>query len=287
MNKIAKQDRNGVRTPVDIERRYNFNKLEEITDTDERLTNLENNKVDKVAGKNLSSNDFTNGYKMQIDENTESRHSHSNKEILDTYTKTGTELEKLIEDAVASVHSHSNKSLLDSYTQTNASITKAVENQHTHNNKDLLDSYTQTNANLADAVTKKHTHSNKNILDTITQEMLDQIGTSESEILSYSSSDYEGHIWFKDGYLEQWGRVTITPTSANAVTNVTVYFPYSYSVAPDIDAVPQVAYPNAVTWSVGAGASLSTAMRSMVIYMTRTNTSATQFRWRVKGFRNP
>jgi hypothetical protein len=261
MNKIAKQDRNGVRTPVDIERRYNFNKLEEITDTDERLTNLENNKVDKVAGKNLSSNDFTNGYRMQIDENTESRHSHSNKEILDTFTKSGAELEALIEEA--------------------------VEDAHTHSNKSLLDSYTQTNSNLADAVSKKHTHSNKSVLDQITQSMLDQIGATESDIYSYSSSDYEGYLWLTNGYLEQWGSVAISPTSANTVTSATVYFPYSYNKAPSISAVPQVAYPNLVTCSVGAGASLSVAKTSMVIYMTRTNTSATTFRWRARGYRNP
>lgn len=261
MKKLAKQDRNGVRTPVDIERRYNFNKLDEIEDTEERLINLENNKVDKVAGKNLSSNDFTNGYKENVDDNTEARHTHSNQSILDTYTKTESELEE--------------------------EISVAVADSHTHDNKDLLDSYTQTETNLKDAVSKKHTHSNKTVLDTITQSMLDQIGATESDIYSYSSSDYEGYIWLTNGYLEQWGRVTISPTSANTVTSATVYFPYSYDNAPDIDAVPQVGTPTAITFSVGAGSTLAVAKTSMVIYMTRTNTSATTFRWRARGYRNP
>lgn len=249
MNKLAKQDRNGVRTPADIERRYNFNKLDDIEDTDERLTNLEDNKVDKVAGKNLSSNDFTNGYKTQVDENTEARHTHSNQNILDTYTKTETQLEEQLSGTVALVE-------------------EALEK-------------------IDIAVEDSHSHSNKSVLDQITQSMLDNIGASESDIYSYSSSDYEGYLWLNNGYLEQWGRITISPTSANTVTSATVYFPYSYNNAPSISAIPQVGYPNLVTCSVGAGATLATAKTSMVIYMTRTNTSATTFRWRAKGYRNP
>jgi hypothetical protein len=44
------------------------------------------NKVDKVAGKGLSENDFTNAYKDNVDLNTSNRHSHQNKEILDSTT---------------------------------------------------------------------------------------------------------------------------------------------------------------------------------------------------------
>lgn len=37
--------------------------------TDEALENLNENKVDKVAGKELSTNDFTNEYKQKVDNN--------------------------------------------------------------------------------------------------------------------------------------------------------------------------------------------------------------------------
>lgn len=47
-----------------------------------------NNKVDKVAGKGLSSNDFTDSYKSQVESNTSARHSHSNKSVLDGITST-------------------------------------------------------------------------------------------------------------------------------------------------------------------------------------------------------
>jgi hypothetical protein len=40
-------------------------------------------KVDKETGKGLSSNDFTDTYKNNVDSNTSARHSHSNKSVLD------------------------------------------------------------------------------------------------------------------------------------------------------------------------------------------------------------
>lgn len=94
--------------------------LENYDDTDIQadITALQNGKVDKVTGKDLSTNDFTNDYKTQVDNNTTARHSHSNKTLLDTYTQTETNLA----DAVAKKHGHSNKSVLDG---TTASYTTA------------------------------------------------------------------------------------------------------------------------------------------------------------------
>ena len=40
-------------------------------------------KVDKVSGKGLSTNDFTNAYKNNVDSNTSARHTHSNMSVLD------------------------------------------------------------------------------------------------------------------------------------------------------------------------------------------------------------
>lgn len=52
------------------------------------ISALETGKVDKVAGKGLSSNDFTDTYKDNVDSNTSARHSHSNKSVLDNITST-------------------------------------------------------------------------------------------------------------------------------------------------------------------------------------------------------
>lgn len=43
-------------------------------------------KVDKVTGKGLSTNDFTDAYKDKVDANTSARHTHSNKSVLDGIT---------------------------------------------------------------------------------------------------------------------------------------------------------------------------------------------------------
>lgn len=43
-------------------------------------------KVDKVEGKGLSKNDFTDSYKSNVDANTSARHTHSNKSVLDGIT---------------------------------------------------------------------------------------------------------------------------------------------------------------------------------------------------------
>lgn len=285
---LPKQDKSGVRTPTDIERKYKFKVLEEVGDYGEEITELKQNKVDKVAGKNLSTNDFTNGYKTQVDENTQARHTHNNQAVLDTYTKTEAELESELNTATENAHTHDNKALLDSYTQSNTNLTNAVNNTHTHSNKSLLDSYTNSNSNISNAISNSHTHSNKSVLDKITQSMLDAIGSGGGiDILSYNASDYNGYLWLSNGHLVQWGNVTISPTSANTVTNTTITFPMTYDYAPSISAVPQVAYPNIVTCSVGAGSTLTIAKRSMVIYMTRTNTSATTFRWVAEGYKAP
>lgn len=69
-------------------------------------------KVDKVDGKGLSTNDFTGDYKTQVEDNTTARHTHANKDLLDTYTQT----EANLADAVIKKHNHSNSAILDAIT---------------------------------------------------------------------------------------------------------------------------------------------------------------------------
>lgn len=105
-----KQDLNGVRTPEDVERRYNLGAIpgleEEVSNFEvdsalssssthavenrvitNALSSLNTTKVDKVTGKGLSTNDFTDEYKNNVDSNTIDRHYHTNKTILDDITK--------------------------------------------------------------------------------------------------------------------------------------------------------------------------------------------------------
>ena len=101
--KLSKQDKNGVRTAVDLQRRYrpeqikkNQEEIEELKKEKEIdsslslssvnavqnkvITKALNNKIEKIEGKGLSDNNFTNEDKNSI-------HTHSNKAILDSITE--------------------------------------------------------------------------------------------------------------------------------------------------------------------------------------------------------
>ena len=72
--------------------------IDDIIGTMEEDVNEElENRVEKEEGKGLSSNDFDDIYKENVDDNTEARHAHSNKSILDLMTAyyTAEEKEKL------------------------------------------------------------------------------------------------------------------------------------------------------------------------------------------------
>lgn len=71
-------------------------------------------KVDKVNGKGLSTNDFTNDYKGQVDSNTQARHTHSNKGVLDNTTASFTTEEK---NKLLSVVLYTAQSLTDAQKQ--------------------------------------------------------------------------------------------------------------------------------------------------------------------------
>ncbi len=67
---INKRDISMARTTSDMERRYQLGKIP--------------NKVDKTNGKGLSSNDFSNLYKENVDNNTKARHVHNNASLLNS-----------------------------------------------------------------------------------------------------------------------------------------------------------------------------------------------------------
>ena len=226
MKQLSRRDKNGVRTATDLERRYKFQEIEytkeeleelkKLIVVDENLsttstnpvqnkviTEALNNKVNKEAGKGLSTNDFTNelkdklenmgenaftdDYKEQVEANTELRHIHNNMTLLQSYEQTEDDLR----DAVGKRHTHNNKEVLDTITQEQIKswnensfsedykqqIEANTELRHIHNNMTLLQSYEQTEDNLRDAVSKRHTHSNKAILDGITQEQINKWNT--------------------------------------------------------------------------------------------------------------
>ena len=64
----------------------NLNTLVGDTAVSTQIQNAVANKVDKVSGKGLSTNDYTTAEKEQVAANTTARHTHSNKAVLDKIT---------------------------------------------------------------------------------------------------------------------------------------------------------------------------------------------------------
>lgn len=71
-------------------------------------------KVDKVAGKQLSSNDYTDAEKATLEDTNSKKHTHGNKSVLDKLTEI---LLGNWTDAYNKRHEHGNKSVIDKLTQ--------------------------------------------------------------------------------------------------------------------------------------------------------------------------
>ena len=135
-------------------------------------------KVDKVAGKALSTNDYTTTEKTKLaGVATEATKNDSNAQLRDRTTHTGVQpissvadLQSALDSKSATNHTHTASNITDFDTEVsnNTDVAANTAARHTHANKTLLDSYSQTEANLADAVAKKHAHSNKAVLDATT-----------------------------------------------------------------------------------------------------------------------
>lgn len=166
--------------------------------TTQELNSGLDKKVDKVEGKGLSENDFTNDYKSQVDSNTSARHTHSNKTILDGTQQSFTTALKSKLDGVASgaqvnvietievngtaqpvtsktvdisVPTKTSELQNDSDFATNSSLTSGLDtkvdkvtgkqlstNDFSNDYKSKVDSNTSA----------RHTHTNKTILDATT-----------------------------------------------------------------------------------------------------------------------
>lgn len=233
------------------------------------------------------------------------KHDHSNKTILDSYTKTQSDL---INEMGVTSHTHTNKAILDGITEDDI---KSWNNLAIYENGGSTDANTTTEPLI---LTKVNTPTTDfwyvktlfygSISNTSNRKQIAYSYKFDAPIFlrhynggawtewttgdieSISLSDNNGRLWFKSGMLLQWGEVIITPTAANTVTSAEITFPEAYQFAPFITASPQIAYPNACTCSVGIGSTDEGAKTGMKIYMTRTNTSATTFRWLAIGYKS-
>lgn len=155
-----------------------------------------NNKVDKVEGKGLSTNDLTATLKSNYDAAYSNTHTHSNKSVLDNIKSTDIISWNNKVDSVSGKGLSSN----DLTNTLKSNYDTAYSNSHTHSNKSILDNISSTTisgwnnkAELSDIPTSdisantsaRHTHTNKSVIDSIT---LDDLSNWDSK--SNFSGDY-------------------------------------------------------------------------------------------------
>ena len=94
-----------------------------------------------------------------------------------------------VEALEADTHTHTNKDLLDTYTQTEANLADAVAKKHDHANKEELDKIVAGDkAKWDSAAGKAHEHANKTVLDGISAEKVAAWDAAEQNAKSYADS---------------------------------------------------------------------------------------------------
>ena len=102
-----------------------------LQENDSLITTLNTaitNKVDKVAGKGLSTNDFTDEDKTALETNTSARHTHSNKSILDLTTASYTTEEK---NKLSGIEVGAEKNVQSDWSKTDTTSAEYIKNKPT------------------------------------------------------------------------------------------------------------------------------------------------------------
>lgn len=272
-----KQDRCLPRTALDVDRRYNPvpNDVEELRgmikgfEVDETLsasspnaisnsavTRALNNKVTKVAGKDLSTNDFTDEYKEKLDNAIE-----NSNDFTDEYK---TKLDSIENGAEANVLE---KIYVSGEEQT---ITNKAVNLY-------VDSY------MSD-------YSTNPVQNKIVKAYIDAnsggSGESVNAIYQEYHTDYAGYVWFTDGFLVQWGRTSITPTAINTDTTARITYTYSYDNIPDRKTEVSSATPTVAKVTSGGGTTIALSKQGMNIYVNSSTTKAVTVDWLATGYKS-
>ncbi len=122
------------------------------------------------------------------------------------------------------------------------------------------------------------------IEQTITNKEIDLIISSTgSDIYQYSHSGSSGYIWFKNGYLVQWGRIAVVPSEVNTDTTARLTYTHTYDDVPDIQVTPITATPSMNDVSCGGGTTISLSKQGMNIYLNSQTTKAVNVNWEAKG----
>lgn len=267
----ARQDRNGVRTPADVDRRYNrvpkdVEKVKEVVEqfeVDSQLSTSStnaiqnrvvtialNNKVSKEAGKTLSTNDFTNDHMDKLD-----------------MTSIFTETEKA---KLENIEANAQENVLEKIYIAGEELTPTNKAVNIY-----VDSY------MSD-------YSTNPVQNKVVKAYIDEVagGGSSSAIYQEYHTDYAGYVWFNDGFLVQWGRTSVTPTAINTDTTARITYTYSYDNIPDRKTEVSSATPSVAKVTSGGGTTTTLSKQGMNIYVNSSTTRAVTVDWMATGYKS-
>lgn len=99
----------------------------------------------------------------------------------------------------------------------------------------------------------------------------------------FNHGENSGSFRLNNGFLIQFGKVSITPTAANTTYNMAVKFPVAYTKKPAVFIIGQSSAPQNFSFAIGQG---GTDVDAFDIYINRTTATATSFHWMSVGVAN-
>lgn len=92
----------------------------------------------------------------------------------------------------------------------------------------------------------------------------------------FNNGENSGNFRLNNGFCIQWGKASVTPTTANTTYNMAVKFPTAFSKKPAVFIIGQSSAPQVFSFSIGQG---GTDVDAFDIYINRTTATATSFHW--------
>lgn len=143
--------------------------------------------------------------------------------------------------------------------------------------KNSLSRLQRTAANIKTDYTKAIANAELTVNETMAENLRQEMASTYASKVN-TAAESEGQYMTGDGFLSQWGEVTITPTAAGTPTSVTVVYPYPYAVAPAV--MPAMAAPDQASTTLSLD---KTDPTRLVITVQSASTATIKVEWLAIG----
>lgn len=92
----------------------------------------------------------------------------------------------------------------------------------------------------------------------------------------FNNGQNSGNFRMNNGLCIQWGKVSVTPETANTTYHMAVKYPTAFVTKPNVFIIGQSSAPQVFSFSIGQG---STDTGAFDLYINRTTATATSFHW--------